>query len=269
MKLRVGFQLTYSCTQATPAVLLLNTHPSMSDKVVVADRISFDPPVAFTHYYDGFGNLCTRIVTPSKGALTVATEGVLEVPDTPETYPVEDGQLPVEELPDDCLQFLLGSRYCETDLLSSVAWELFGGLPQGRAQVLAICDYVHSHIKFDCKTARATRTASEAHRERIGVCRDYAQLAVALCRSMNIPARYCTGYISDVNLPPPYADQDFCAWFEAYLGGTWQTFDPRNNAPRTGRVLMARGRDATDVPISMTFGDAALVEFKVICEPCV
>jgi transglutaminase-like putative cysteine protease len=266
MKLRVGFQLTYSCPHATPTVLMLNTHPSMADKVIVPDRISFDPPLAFTHYYDAFGNLCTRIVTPSHGSLRVATEGVLEVPGTPETYPADDHQHPVEELPDDCLQFLLGSRYCETDLLSNIAWELFGGLPQGRARVLAICDYVHAHIKFDYKRARPTRTAFEAHQEGIGVCRDFTQLAVALCRAMNIPARYCTGYISDVNLPPPYAAQDFCAWFEAYLGGSWQTFDPRNNAPRTGRVLMARGRDATDVPISMTFGDAALIEFKVICE---
>jgi transglutaminase-like putative cysteine protease len=267
MKLRVGFQLTYSCSQATPAVLMLNTHPSMADRVIVPDRISFDPPVAFTHYYDAFGNLCTRIVTPSPGSLVVATEGVLDVPDTPETYPAEDNQHPVEELPHDCLQFLLGSRYCETDLLSNVAWALVGGLPPGRPRVLAICDYAHSHIKFDYKTARPTRTAFEAHQEGIGVCRDYAQLAVALCRAINIPARYCTGYISDVNLPPPYAAQDFCAWFEAYLGDSWQTFDPRNNAPRTGRVLMARGRDATDVPISMTFGDAALVAFEVICEP--
>jgi transglutaminase-like putative cysteine protease len=267
MKLRVGFQLTYACTQATPAVLMMNTHPSMAQNVLEADRISFDPPLSFTHYYDAFDNLCTRIVTPSQGPLIVATEGVLDVPDTQETYPADGSQHPVESLPVDCLQFLLGSRYCETDLLSDTAWRLFSGVPAGRARVLAICDYVHGHIKFDYRFARPTRTAFEAHSEGIGVCRDYAHLAIALCRAMNIPARYCTGYISDVNLPPPYADQDFCAWFDAYLGGTWQTFDPRNNAPRTGRVLMARGRDAADVPISMTFGDADLIKFKVICEP--
>ncbi|SAL78093.1 transglutaminase domain-containing protein [Caballeronia terrestris] len=267
MKLRVGFELTYTCPHATPAVLMLNTHPSMVDSVIVPDRIVFDPPVPLTQYYDGFGNLCTRIVTPSYGSLSVSAEGVLEVPDTHETFPADDRQHAVEELPSDCLQFLLGSRYCETDLLSDVAWQMFGGLPSGRTRVQAICDYAHSHIKFDYKTARPTRTAYGAHQEAIGVCRDYAHLAVALCRAMNIPARYCTGYISDVNLPPPYASQDFCAWFEAYLGGTWQTFDPRNNAPRTGRILMARGRDATDVPISMTFGPAALSGFAVICEP--
>jgi transglutaminase-like putative cysteine protease len=268
MKLRVGFELTYSCTQRTPAVLMLNTHPSMANSVIEPDCISFDPPLPSTHYYDGFGNLCTRIVTPDRGALKVATVGVLDVPATPETFPADDRQHAVEELPVDCLQFLLGSRYCETDLLLNVAWNLFEKTPPGRTRVLAICDYVHNHIKFDYSMARPTRTAFEAHQEGIGVCRDYAHLAVALCRAMNIPARYCTGYISDVNLPPPYAEQDFCAWFEAYLGGTWQTFDPRNNAPRTGRVLMARGRDATDVPISMTFGNSDLVGFKVICEPC-
>ena len=179
----------------------------------------------------------------------VATEGrARSARHARKPIPLTIVSIAVEELPYDCLQFLLGSRYCETDLLSDMAWRMFGGLPSGRARVQAICDYAHSHIKFDYKTARPTRTAYGAHQEAIGVCRDYAHLAVALCRAMNIPARYCTGYISDVNLPPPYASQDFCAWFEAYLGGTWQTFDPRNNAPRTGRVLMARGRDATDVP---------------------
>ncbi|MDR5818679.1 MULTISPECIES: transglutaminase family protein [unclassified Caballeronia] len=266
MKLRVGFQLTYACTQATPAILMMNTHPSVAECMLEADRIWFDPPLSFTHYYDAFGNLCTRIVTPAGGSLVVATEGVLDLPDTVETHPVDGSEHSVESLPPDALQFLLGSRYCETDLLSNFAWTLFSGVAPGRARVLAVCDYVHDHVRFDYSSARPTRTAFETFNEKIGVCRDYAHLAIALCRALNIPARYCTGYISDVNLPPPHADQDFCAWFEAYLGGTWQIFDPRNNAPRTGRVLMARGRDAADVPISMTFGAADLIGFKVICE---
>ena len=267
MKLRVGFDLTYSCPQATPTLLMLNTHPSLSDQVVVADRIVLVPSVPLTQYYDVFGNLCSRIVTPADGSLSVSAQGILNVASTPETYPIDGRQHAIEELPAESLQFLLGSRYCETDLLSDVAWKLFGEIAPGRDRVLAICDYAHTHIKFDYKKARPTRTAFEAYQEGVGVCRDYAQLAIALCRALNIPARYCTGYISDVNLPPPYAPQDFCAWFEAYLGGSWQTFDPRNNAPRTGRVLMARGRDATDVAISMTFGPAALVKFAVTCEP--
>jgi transglutaminase-like putative cysteine protease len=163
--------------------------------------------------------------------------------------------------------FLLGSRYCETDLLSEAAWQMFGATPLGRPRVQAICDFVHRRIRFDYNCARPTRTAFEAYREGVGVCRDFAHLAVALCRAMNIPARYCTGYISDVGLPPPYAPMDFCAWIEVYLGNTWQTFDPRNNAPRTGRVLMARGRDAADVALSNTFGTTTLVRFSVVCEP--
>ncbi|WP_086380549.1 transglutaminase-like domain-containing protein [Caballeronia sordidicola] len=267
MKLRVGYQLRYSCPQATPMVLLLSTHASHAESIVAAERMVTDPPTPFTQYHDSFGNLCRRLITPAQGTLSLTSEGLVEVPGTHETWPADGRQHPVEELPDECLQFLLGSRYCETDLLSDVAWRTFGHLPAGRDRVIAICNYAHNHLKFDYKQAHPTRTAFSAHRETIGVCRDFAHLAITLCRALNIPARYCTGYISDVNLPPPYAAQDFCAWFEAYLGGCWQTFDPRNNAPRTGRVLMARGRDAADVPISMTFGPAALTGFHVICEP--
>jgi transglutaminase-like putative cysteine protease len=163
--------------------------------------------------------------------------------------------------------FLLGSRYCETDLLSDVAWQLFGQSLPGRDRVQAICDFVHRQIVFGYEFARPTKTAWQVYHERQGVCRDFAHLAVALCRAMNIPARYCTGYISDIGVPPPYSAMDFAAWFEAYVGGCWQTFDPRNNVPRTGRVLMARGRDAADVAISNTFGAAKLVKFAVHCAP--
>jgi transglutaminase-like putative cysteine protease len=163
--------------------------------------------------------------------------------------------------------FLLGSRYCETDLLSDLAWRLFGKTPLGRPRVQAICDFVHRHIVFGYGHARPTKTAWQAWNERTGVCRDFAHLAVALCRAMNIPARYCTGYISDIGVPPPYSAMDFAAWFEAYLGGTWQTFDPRNNVARTGRVLMALGRDAADVALSNTFGPSKLIGFNVHCAP--
>ncbi|WNC91268.1 transglutaminase family protein [Paraburkholderia sp. FT54] len=267
MNLRVGFELVFSCSQPIPMLLMLNTHSSHVDDVIEADRLQVDPPIPLTQYHDSFGNLCSRLVTPSSGYLALSTEALLSVADHPEEPPPENYQSPVEHLPDECMQFLLGSRYCETDLLSNTAWALFGGTAQGRPRVQAICDFVHRHIAFDYQQARPTRTAHEAYQERVGVCRDYAHLAVALCRAMNIPARYCSGYISDVGLPPPYAPMDFCAWFEAYLGDRWQTFDPRNNAPRTGRVLMARGRDATDVALSNAFGPAVLVKFKVVCEP--
>jgi transglutaminase-like putative cysteine protease len=169
----------------------------------------------------------------------------------------------VEELPEDALVFLLGSRYCETDRLSDTAWSLFGHLPPGWQLVQGICDFVHNHITFNYDQARSTRTAWEAFNERVGVCRDYAHLAVAFCRCMNIPARYCTGYLGDIGTPPPYGTMDFAGWFEVYLSGAWHTFDARNNIPRIGRVLIARGRDATDVAISNTFGPNILKSFKV------
>jgi transglutaminase-like putative cysteine protease len=201
------------------------------------------------------------------GRLALSTLAVLEVPGEHEVPPPNGEQHSIETLPHECLQFLLGSRYCETDLLSNDAWRMFGHTPLGRPRVQAICDFVHQHIVFDYSCARPTKTAFEAFREGRGVCRDYAHLAVALCRALNIPARYCTGYISDVGLPPPYPPMDFCAWFQAYIGGSWQDFDPRNNAPRTGRVLMAYGRDATDVALSSTFGENTLLKFEVICAP--
>jgi transglutaminase-like putative cysteine protease len=175
----------------------------------------------------------------------------------------------VEDLPDEALVFLLGSRYCETDRLSEIAWSLFGKTPLGWSRVQAICDYVHQHIAFGYEHARATRTAWEAFCDRTGVCRDYAHLAVAFCRCMNIPARYCTGYLGDIGVPVSDEPMDFSAWFEAYVGGEWYTFDARNNIPRVGRVLIARGRDAADVAISTTFGPNTLSNFTVWTEEVV
>ena len=267
MNLRVGFELVFACSQPTPMLLMLHTHASHADEVLVPDRLRVDPPLPLAHYHDAFGNYCSRLITPSYGFLTLSSTAVLAVAGDPEIPSLDSYQSPVEDLPDECLQFLLGSRYCETDLLSNIAWQMFGNTPLGRPRVQAICDYVHRHVVFDYQQARPTRTAFETFREGVGVCRDYAHLAVALCRAMNIPARYCSGYISDVGLPPPYAPMDFCAWFEAWLGGRWQAFDPRNNAPRTGRVLMARGRDAADVALSNAFGPTPLAKFTVVCEP--
>src|SRR5580698_10149413 len=253
MKLRVGYELTYECVQPTPMLLMLNTHYSRVQDVLSADVLVVDPPVPITQYRDVFGNLCSRIVARG-GRTRMSTTAVLEISDRPETREPFGYQHPVESLPDECLMFLLGSRYCETDLLSTAAWQMFGSGPPGRDRVQAICDFVHRHITFGYEFARPTKTAADAYRERKGVCRDFAHLAVALCRAVNIPARYCTGYISDVGTPQPWSPMDFAAWFEAYLGGEWQTFDARNNAPRIGRVLMALGRDAADVALTTTFG---------------
>jgi transglutaminase-like putative cysteine protease len=209
--------------------------------------------------------VCTRILAPP-GRTTLAT--TFDVYDTglPDAYAPEAVQHRVEELPDEILTFLLGSRYCETDRLSDTAWSLFGHIEPGWGRVAAICDFVHGHIKFNYQDARATRTAWEGYQERRGVCRDFAHLAVAFCRCMNIPARYCTGYLGDIGVPPPDAPGDFSAWFEAYLGGNWYTFDARHNVPRIGRILMARGRDATDVAISTVFGPSVLSGFTVFTD---
>jgi transglutaminase-like putative cysteine protease len=172
-------------------------------------------------------------------------------------------QIPVADLPEETLVFLLGSRYCETDRLSEPAWNLFGNSPPGWGRVQAICDFVHNHIVFGYKHARASKSAWEAFNERAGVCRDYAHLAVAFCRCMNFPARYCTGYLGDIGVPPSADPMDFSGWFEVFLGGRWYTFDARNNVPRIGRVLIARGRDAADVAISSTFGPNTLSSFRV------
>jgi transglutaminase-like putative cysteine protease len=170
----------------------------------------------------------------------------------------------VQDLPNDVLLFLLASRYCEVDSqLRDIAWSQFGQLPAGWPLVQAVCDFVHQHIRFDYNAARANRTALEVYREQVGVCRDYMHLAITFCRSLNIPARYCTGYLGDIGVPRQPCPMDFSAWFEVYLGGAWHAFDARNNVPRIGRILMARGRDAADVALTTTFGVNQLRSFQV------
>jgi transglutaminase-like putative cysteine protease len=262
IQIRAGYELIYDCPQPTPMTLMLSTHPTRAGDIVVRDYMTTDPVVPITSYLDGFGNLCTRIVAPA-GRLRLTANAVVNDTGEPDAIVRVEQQHPVEELPDESLVFLLGSRYCETDRLTGIAWNLFGGSPTGAGRIQAICDYVHHHITFSYQDARSTRTALEAFEERRGVCRDFAHLAITFCRCMNIPARYCTGYLGDIGIPPPYGPPDFAAWFEAYIGGRWYTFDPRNNIPRIGRVLMARGRDATDVAISNSFGPSYLAGFTV------
>jgi transglutaminase-like putative cysteine protease len=265
MQFRTGYELVYSFPQPTPIILVVNIHASRAADIVVPDRPQADPAVPITAYHDGFGNYCHRLVAPA-GRLRLTASAIINDNGQPDSMEPFAGQITVEDLPDEALVFLLGSRYCETDLLSPVAWQLFANTPPGHARVQAICDFVHNHIRFDYQQARATRSAAEAYREGTGVCRDYAHLSIAFCRAMNIPARYCTGYLSDVGTPPPYGVGDFAAWFEAYVGGRWQLFDPRNNTPRIGRFLMARGRDACDVAIATTFGPNTLESFTVWTE---
>ena len=262
MKIRVGFEMIYDCPQPTPMIFNLNVHFTRASDLLRRDDLLFDPPVPVAAYRDTFGNWCTRIVAP-QGRIRVMADPLVNDSGAPDEFAPQARQLPVQDLPEEALLFLLGSRYCETDRLSEAAWNLFGQAPTGWARVQAICDYVHGHISFGYEHARMTRTALEAFYDKTGVCRDYAHLAVAFCRCMNIPARYCTGYLGDIGMPPPYGPMDFAAWFEAFLDGRWYTFDARNNTRRIGRVLIARGRDASDVAISNTFGPAILESFKV------
>jgi transglutaminase-like putative cysteine protease len=224
--------------------------------------LTTSPSVPLTFYRDVFGNWCTRLVVPP-GRTRLSASGIVRDSGLLEQAPTSNRQHAVEDLPEECLVFLLGSRYCETDRLSETAWSLFEHTGPGAERVQEICDFVHRHITFNYADARSTRTAWEGFNERKGVCRDFAHLAIAFCRCMNIPARYCTGYLGDAGTPPPYGPMDFAAWFEAYVDGHWHTFDPRNNVPRVGRILMARGRDATDVALSNAFGPNTLVSFTV------
>lgn len=265
MQLHIGFDLVYQCPQPTPMILMLSVHDSRTADLLSPDQLICHPPLPLTHYRDGFGNHCTRLVAPA-GRLALSARATIRDSGLPDTIVPQAMQHAIPDLPAETLVFLLGSRYCETDVLSATAWQLFGQTPTGWARVQAICDFVHHHIRFGYEHANATKTAWQVFHERRGVCRDYAHLAIALCRCMNIPARYCTGYLGDIGMPPPYGPMDFAGWFEAFLGGEWHTFDARNNTPRIGRVLIARGRDASDVAISTTFGVNVLEEFRVITE---
>lgn len=262
MKLKIGYELIYDLPQPTPAILVVNVHSSRAADLIQRDDLIAEPHTPISGYYDSFGNHCHRILAPA-GRLRLTTDVVINDSGLPDEVGMAAGQDTVQDLPEDTLVFLLGSRYCETDLLSETAWRLFSGTTPGSQCVQAICNFVHRHIFFDYQQARATRSANETFHEGIGVCRDYAHLAIAFCRCMNIPARYCTGYLSDLGTPLPYPAGDFAAWFEAWIGGRWYLFDPRNNEPRIGRVLMARGRDASDVAIVTTFGPNTLQSFRV------
>jgi transglutaminase-like putative cysteine protease len=268
MRIHAGCDITYDCPQPTPMLLMVSPHPSRMADLIGPHQLHFDRPVAPRDYTDSFGNTCTRIVAPV-GRLVISTRFTVEDSGQPDRILPYAHQRPIEQLPDAMLMFLLGSRYCDTDRFAELAWQLFGNGPTGWARVQAICDFVHHRIAFGYEHARATRTAHEAYAEQRGVCRDYAHLAVTLCRAVNIPARYCTGYLGDIGMAPPYGPMDFAAWFEVFLDDRWHTFDARNNTPRIGRILMARGRDATDVAIVTSFGPCTLAGFNVITDEVV
>jgi len=240
-------------------------HPSRAGDLLEPDQLRIEPDVPQEQYLDGFGNLCTRFTAPA-GWIRLWNSTLIEDSGEVDAHDFSAREIPVADLPPEALVYLLSSRYCEVDLLSNTAAQMFGNLPPGWQRVQAICDWVHQNVTFGYQFASATKTAHDVYRERMGVCRDFQHLAITFCRSLNIPARYATGYLGDIQVPLTDAVMDFSAWFEVYLEGRWWAFDARNNVPRVGRVLMATGRDATDVAITTSFGDARLVHFEIISD---
>ena len=265
MHIRVGYDLSYDCPAPTPMVAMLNVHYSRASDILIPDRMLCEPSIPLTSYRDSFGNWCTRLIAPA-GRLRLHCDALVQDTGLHDEYAPNAIQHPVQDLPADVLMYLLGSRYCETDRLSDLAWQLFGNTPLGWARVQAICTYVHNHVTFGYQFARPTKSAWDAWNERQGVCRDFAHLALTLTRCMNIPARYCTGYLGDIGVPIADSPMDFSGWFEAYLGGRWYTFDARHDAPRIGRIVIATGRDAADVAITTSFGPSYLANFTVITD---
>ena len=265
MKIRAGYDIAFTTPQPTPMILMLSVHPSRAKDILTNPRILSEPCLPMREYRDMFGNICTRVTTGPGQVRFSSTFDILNS-GRPDEVLASAREHPIDQLPDDALIYLLGSRYCDTQKLSDFAWQTFGSSKAGWDRVQTICDFVHSHVKFGYRYARDDRTAFDAYHERVGVCRDFTHLAVALCRCMNIPARYCTGYLGDIGVPPDPAPMDFSAWFEVFLEGRWFTFDARHNHRRIGRVVIARGRDAADVAISTSFGPTRLTTFKVITE---
>ncbi len=265
MIIRAGYRIAFDCADPTPLLLLVNIRPERIADLVTPDVLTVTPAVPYRTYYDRFGNMCTRLVAPA-GVVLLTNDFAVRDSGMVETLPIGGRQLPIDELPDDVLMFLMGSRYCDTQHLVDIDWAAFGTLAPGWPRVEAILNVTHDRITFGYGHARGDRTAFEAYEERVGVCRDFAHLAITLCRCMNVPARYSTGYLGDIGVPPDPSPMDFSAWLEVYLGGRWYTFDARHNHPRIGRILMARGRDATDVAILTSFGPCTLAGFKVITD---
>ena len=265
MFIRAGYELIFEVPAPVPMLLMLYTHPSRAASLHRVDRVRVEPEVSVQEFTDWFGNRCGRIVAPA-GRVRLWNDTLVEDCGLPD--PVHEGarQHAVEDLPAETLRYLLASRYCEVDRLSDIAWQLFGQTPPGWARVQAVCDWVHDNVGFGYEHARPTRTAAEVYSERVGVCRDFMHLAISFCRCLNIPARYATGYLGDIAVPPVPLPMDFSAWFEVFLDGQWETFDARHNVPRVGRVLMARGRDAVDVALTTSFGPSRLEKFTVWTE---
>jgi transglutaminase-like putative cysteine protease len=265
MLIRLGYDIGFNIPAPVTIVAMLHVHPSREPDLLEPDELHLDPSVPITSYIDTFGNRCSRFVAPA-GHIQLTGSTLIEDSGMEDPSPLDATEHPVSDLPNETLIYLLNSRYCEVDRLSNIAVELFGDAAPGWTRVRAICSWVHSKVAFGYQHARSTKTALDVFTERVGVCRDFQHLAVTFCRALNIPARYVTGYLGDIGIPPSFTPMDFSAWFEVYLANRWWTVDARHNHPRIGRVLMAVGRDASDVAITTSFGIANLTQFNVISD---
>lgn len=262
MLIHIGYELIFDVPASVSMMLMLYTHPDQASALQRPENLIVEPQVEIHHFTDWFGNHVARIVAPP-GKLRLYYDNVAWNSGRHEDK-IDGARLhPVEELPTDCLQFLLASRYCEVDRMSEMAWDLFGKTPPTWERVQAVMDWVHGNVQFGYQYARPTKTAYDVCSERQGVCRDFMHLAITLLRALNVPARYATGYLGDIGVPPAPFPMDFSAWFEVYLGNRWYTLDARHNEPRIGRILQARGRDAVDVALTTSFGSARLDKFTV------
>lgn len=265
MLIRIGFDIGFEIPAPTPILLMLYVHPSREKDLQEPEQLKFDPPIPVDNFYDGFGNKVARIVAPA-GKLRITHDTVIRDSGKPDELGIDAVQHPIEQLPHDVLPFLMASRYCEVDRLTDIAWDLFGQTPLGWPRVQAVLDWVQNHVTFGYQYARSTKTALDVYYEARGVCRDFMHLSVTLLRALNVPARYVTGYLGDICIPPVDLPMDFSAWFQVYLGGRWWDVDARHNEPRVGRILMATGRDATDVALTTSFGPTRLTSFNVISD---
>ena len=266
MLIQIGYDIGFTLPAPAEALFLLSVHPTCQARLLRPESLKIHPHVAFTTHVDTYGNRCGRARLPA-GAVRFTNRAIIEDDGLPDSVDLAARQHAISELPAAVLPFLLSSRYCEVDSeLADVAWGRFGPVPEGWARVQAICTFVHQHLRFDYMQACATRTAVQGYREKVGVCRDFMHLAIALCRCLNIPARYATGYLGDIGVPAVPCPMDFSAWFQVFLGNRWWTFDARHNRRRVGRVLMAVGRDAADAALTTIFGRNALTRFVVETE---
>jgi len=262
MQIRIGYELAFEVPRPTPMQLMLYVHPDQAGALRHPEKIVVEPAVAVEDFIDAFGNRAARILAPA-GALRIRYDNEIRDEGAADASFEGLSLTPVHEMPPECWRFLLASRYCEVDRLSAIAWELFGATPESWERVQAVVSWVHANVTFGYQFARWTKSACDVYIERQGVCRDFQHLAITFLRALNIPARYTTGFLGDIGVPPSASAGDFSAWAEAYLDGAWYPIDARHNQRRIGRVVMARGRDAVDVALTTSFGAATLTSFTV------